>query len=142
MFNLQTLNNDLKKIKSGNSFGGSRTLKDYTPRRRIINENPCSICHSEIYIGDIQHGYALYTPCHHLFHRDCLCPWLMRNQTCPICRNPFSRHQVNTMCPPATYGQPTIKRKVLGERRNNIDIYGGPGRNAVSIDWDGNIITR
>ena len=139
--NLETLIRDLKKL-NGNSFGGSRTLKNYTPKRkRNENEitNPCGICMSEIDQIDVT---ALYTPCHHLFHRDCLCPWLMRNQTCPICRTSFSEAQVNSMCPPDRYGRPTIKKtKVFGEpRRSNIRMESGP--NAVSIDWDGNIIRR
>jgi hypothetical protein len=134
MFNLEKLTKDLKKLKC-NSFGVSR--KNYTPRRRVIN--PCGICREQIHPFEMNNGTALYTPCQHLFHRDCLCQWLMVNQTCPICRNPFSEHQVRTMCPPDRYGRPTIKRKVLGERRNNINIYNS-GPNAVRLNWDGQII--
>ncbi|KAA1133424.1 hypothetical protein PGTUg99_007659 [Puccinia graminis f. sp. tritici] len=45
----------------------------------------CQICAEDI----IQPGQIiLQLPCHptHLFHRDCLTPWLVSADTCPVCR--------------------------------------------------------
>jgi len=123
--NLKTLILDLNVLSSSN-FGTKR--KYYIPRQRLTN--PCGICREEIYIPDILNGTALYTPCRHLFHRDCLCQWLTNQQpTCPTCRRHFTEQQVYTMC-----GRYPINKK----RPPRIDIY-GPSR-GVRIDWDGNII--
>ena len=45
-------------------------------------EQECSICYN-----NFQEGEELYeTVCKHLFHKDCLRPWLRHNLTCPNCR--------------------------------------------------------
>jgi hypothetical protein len=47
-----------------------------------VPDNTCSICLCELeegdWVGDI--------PCGHLFHKDCLKEWLVKNNHCPICR--------------------------------------------------------
>ena len=39
----------------------------------------CSIC-----IGAVQHGFLL--ECGHSFHNKCITRWLLKNETCPVCR--------------------------------------------------------
>lgn len=42
----------------------------------------CSVC-----ITDFQKGSKnLILPCGHLFHPDCIKPWLKDHNTCPVCR--------------------------------------------------------
>ncbi|KAM3589868.1 hypothetical protein VKS41_000722 [Umbelopsis sp. WA50703] len=43
---------------------------------------PCAIC-TEDYVPQEE---ALKLPCSHIFHQDCIVPWLRMNQTCPVCR--------------------------------------------------------
>jgi hypothetical protein len=52
----------------------------------ICSQPSCPIC-SEDFPVDSQ---ALRLPCSHLFHKDCVMPWLEMKQTCPICRNELS----------------------------------------------------
>lgn len=42
----------------------------------------CSICLSEYINGDI----IVSLPCCHVFHRDCLHPWLQMKKLCPLCK--------------------------------------------------------
>lgn len=41
----------------------------------------CIICMEEIDIGET----IRYLPCAHLFHKNCVDTWLMRNLSCPTC---------------------------------------------------------
>ncbi|CAI2373637.1 unnamed protein product [Moneuplotes crassus] len=48
------------------------------------NEYPnCTVCLNDMKISD----EAIYMPCRHLFHKDCLLPWLQSNYKCPTCRH-------------------------------------------------------
>ncbi|CAO3685338.1 unnamed protein product [Umbelopsis ramanniana] len=42
----------------------------------------CAICKEDYRIGE----RALKLPCFHVYHHDCIKPWLKSNKTCPICR--------------------------------------------------------
>jgi E3 ubiquitin-protein ligase RNF115/126 len=42
----------------------------------------CLVCQDSYQIGD----EALKLPCKHLYHKDCLIPWLQSRNTCPTCR--------------------------------------------------------
>ena len=64
--NLQTVKLDETRLKS---------LKDK-------NESQCSICVSEMNIGD----EVVFLPCFHTFHESCIKPWLEQNHFCPVCR--------------------------------------------------------
>ncbi|KAG0485736.1 hypothetical protein HPP92_009589 [Vanilla planifolia] len=45
-------------------------------------ERQCTIC-LEAFVPREQ---VLVTPCNHMFHRDCLIPWVKSNGKCPVCR--------------------------------------------------------
>jgi E3 ubiquitin-protein ligase RNF115/126 len=47
--------------------------------RRILE---CNVCKDEFIIDQ----EALQMPCEHLFHPDCLLPWLKNHNSCPVCR--------------------------------------------------------
>lgn len=46
----------------------------------------CVICKEDMLIN----GHGACIPCGHVFHLDCLGPWLAGNSNCPICRKEFT----------------------------------------------------
>ncbi|NWS98439.1 PJA2 ligase, partial [Mionectes macconnelli] len=46
-------------------------------------DQSCTICCSEYVKGE----FVAELPCHHLFHKPCVAPWLQRSGTCPVCRH-------------------------------------------------------
>ncbi|KAI3807389.1 hypothetical protein L1987_23316 [Smallanthus sonchifolius] len=54
------------------------TGEDYENRNTL-----CAVCKDEIGIGLT----AKRLPCDHLYHGDCILPWLEIRNTCPVCRH-------------------------------------------------------
>ena len=42
----------------------------------------CTVCCDNITVG----SKGMFMPCGHVYHPDCLTPWLESNNTCPVCR--------------------------------------------------------
>ncbi|KAF8411084.1 hypothetical protein HHK36_003623 [Tetracentron sinense] len=42
----------------------------------------CAICLDDF----VPYQEVMVTPCNHMFHEDCIVPWLTGNSRCPICR--------------------------------------------------------
>jgi len=55
---------------------------------RKYAKEECSVC----VVGFKLEDEAYKLPCKHIFHNDCLLPWLKMNNTCPNCR-----HQLPTL---------------------------------------------
>lgn len=52
----------------------------------VCSQPSCPICSEDFDLG----LDAFRLPCSHLFHRDCVMPWLDMKQNCPICRAELS----------------------------------------------------
>lgn len=42
----------------------------------------CAVCKDEVSVGE----KVTRLPCCHLYHRECILPWLEIRNTCPVCR--------------------------------------------------------
>ncbi|RIA98566.1 hypothetical protein C1645_749705 [Glomus cerebriforme] len=52
-------------------------------KKQVVEEQlGCPVCKDEFQIDE----EAVYLPCTHTFHYDCIKPWLKMNGTCPVCR--------------------------------------------------------
>jgi len=66
----------------------SRSAVDAMPTVKIAEkhlciESHCAVCTDEFEIG----GEAREMPCKHIYHADCILPWLAQHNSCPICRH-------------------------------------------------------
>lgn len=50
-------------------------------------EKDCSICLENFSVGQL----AVRTPCSHMFHKKCIARWMIKSQSCPLCRADLSK---------------------------------------------------
>ncbi|KAK2713667.1 E3 ubiquitin-protein ligase RNF126-like isoform X2 [Artemia franciscana] len=53
--------------------------------RQVSESLQCSVCWEDYKLGES----VRKLPCEHLFHNDCIVPWLELHGTCPVCRKSF-----------------------------------------------------
>ncbi|KAG2464162.1 E3 ubiquitin-protein ligase RNF126 [Polypterus senegalus] len=55
----------------------------------------CPVCKEDYTAGEM----VRQLPCNHLFHNDCIVPWLEQHDTCPVCRKSLSGQNTATNPP-------------------------------------------
>lgn len=74
--------------RADNNLPASKAAIDSMPTIEIIDhhisvESHCAVCKEAFELGN----EAREMPCKHLYHQDCIMPWLSLKNSCPVCRH-------------------------------------------------------
>merc|ERR1719502_154963 len=99
---------------------------------READGTTCAVC-----LDDLEPGVTIrQLPCQHLFHKDCIDPWLEAHYTCPLCKFNVVRDKLGV--PQASPSQDRFVIQVVGETDTDAhsihDDQNSP--NVVVVDVD------
>eukprot|EP01127_Copromyxa_protea_P012027 TRINITY_DN3095_c0_g1_i3.p1 TRINITY_DN3095_c0_g1~~TRINITY_DN3095_c0_g1_i3.p1 ORF type:complete len:126 (-),score=39.76 TRINITY_DN3095_c0_g1_i3:201-578(-) len=85
--NMQDIINRLFQQHESHTPAASKEAVDGLPRRPVTlqeqeQKKECTVCQCELKEAE----EVLEMPCQHLFHEECITPWLKMNNSCPVCR--------------------------------------------------------
>ncbi|XP_021729727.1 E3 ubiquitin-protein ligase RING1-like [Chenopodium quinoa] len=90
----------------------------------LSDSSQCAVCMDEFQLG----AEAKQMPCKHVFHSDCILPWLELHNSCPVCR-----HELPT-------DDPDYEQRIRNRRENLGSGDGAGGGDNGDVGGNGNRI--
>ncbi|ERN14579.1 hypothetical protein AMTR_s00038p00135070 [Amborella trichopoda] len=106
---------------SRSSIDAMPTIK--ITQRHLRGDSHCPVCKDKFEIG-IE---AREMPCKHIYHSDCIVPWLVQHNSCPVCRQELTAQNASTA---RDTGRPSN-----GNRSTGSNVEGQGRRNLFSFLW-------
>lgn len=77
----------------------SRSSIDALPTIKILKkhvraDSTCAVCREDFELG----SQVRKLPCKHLYHSDCIVPWLEQRASCPVCRQELIGQRLGNEC--------------------------------------------
>lgn len=98
-------------------------------KEQVNSPVTCTVCQDNLREGDT----GTHMPCSHLFHTDCLLPWLQQHNSCPMCRFEIETDdtQYNTKLPQSNNA---IATATSGSNSSSLPHTCGLGPNCVLLN--------